>query len=292
MKPKFRYSFAPVLAIAAMVTSNVCAQNNAPVKVTAWGMHHGGQVVYKYSIQNSGASPINRFVIGLNPAGASTGALELSVAPNYIGNPFWLPTEAAHSPDGWGALMKYEEESQTFGIEWIEAGYNKNLRPGTPQESGSPAIMNPPNSIPAGATWNQFSVILGKPDFAYVQGHATVEYNGDNIVVPITKGDKQPPIVQMQGTATPAGVHYAIEPNLLIKDDVDPAPEHTATLTRRDTATGGNVENLPAPKHLKQFRVTAFPGKTYTLTVTAQDASGNTGSASYSWSIPQKGAAR
>ncbi|MEF9340925.1 hypothetical protein V4889_06930 [Ralstonia solanacearum species complex bacterium KE101] len=290
MKQKLHYFVAAMLAGAVMFTSNGYAQSNAPVKVTAWGMHHGGQVIYKYDVQNLGASQIKRFIVGVNPAGTKDGALELSVAPNYTGTPFWLPKEAALSPDGWGTLMKYEEGSQTFGIEWIEAGYNKILRPGTPQEPGSPTIMNPPNPIPAGATWSQFGVVLSKPDYAYVQGHAAVDYNGDSIVIPITKGDNQPPVVQMQGKATPDGVHYVIDTNLVIKDGVDPAPEHRATLTRRDTATGGNVEELPAPKHLKQFRVTAFPGKTYTLTVTAQDASGNTGSASYSWSILPKGA--
>ena len=51
----------------------ICAASQAiagvPIKINAWGIHQGGQIVYRYQIENNSASTIYQADLGLNSPG-------------------------------------------------------------------------------------------------------------------------------------------------------------------------------------------------------------------------------
>jgi hypothetical protein len=283
--------------IAAISTALVCMfiSNSAVavplVKVTAWGMHQGGGVVYKYRVQNSGADPIKRIFIGFYPpTDGADGAAELTEGPYYPGGTsLWLPTSVSQSPAGWGVYLSIPEESATFALAWVEAGYYRSMWPGA-QEPGIPIAQNPPNIMPAGATWDQFSVTLPKPDYAYVHGHANLETGVNEFTIQMEKGDTTPPTLTV--TLTPStlpanGKHVPITATITAKDDYDPSPEiKLESITPSEKTEPGDIRDAHPGTDDRQFMLKAESrGKNkaarfYTVIYSATDASGNKATAS------------
>ena len=290
---------------AAISTALVClfscayaAAQAAPVTVTAWGLHRGGWVVYKYQVKNMGAHPINKFYIGFYPpTGSADGASELTVGPYYPGGTsLWLPPSVSQSPAGWGVSLDYAEESATFALEWVEAGFYRSMWPGA-QEPGIPIAQNPPNVMPPGATWDQFSVTLPKPDYAYVQGHAYMFYGDKEVTVQMVKGDTTPPTLSVSlSPATlwpPNDKLVSITAAITVKDDYDPEPEiKLESITASEMLATGDIQDAQPGTDDRQFSLAAkragtnLAGRVYTVTYSATDASGNKATASATVTVP------
>jgi hypothetical protein len=283
--------------IVAISTALVCifTSNSAvavpPVKVTAWGMHLGGQVVYKYRVQNSGTNPIDRIFIGFYPPTATAeGAAELTVAPYYpSGSTMWLPPSVSQSPTGWGVNMSYPDESATFALDWIEAGHYRKMRPKA-NSTDIPLAQTPPNIMPPGATWDQFTVTLPKPDYAYVQGHAYMFYGDNEITVQMEKGDATPPVLKVSlspNVLRPNEKLVPITATITVKDDYDPAPEiKLESITPSELSRPGDIRDASLGTDDRQFILKADrdgrnkTGRVYTVIYSATDASGNKATAS------------
>lgn len=93
-------------ACCALAGTSAWAQAIAPVQVTAWGRHHGAQVVYTYEVRNLGSRPIKRLSVGHCPSGGASSGAELSVAPSDTNATSWLSNAVARSPEGWGAAIE------------------------------------------------------------------------------------------------------------------------------------------------------------------------------------------
>lgn len=273
------------------------AQTPAPVKVTAWGLHFGGQITYKYRIQNLGVHPIDRIFIGFYPPTATAdGAAELSVAPYYPeGTTMWLPSRVSQSPAGWGVNTSYPDESATFALDWIEASHYRRMRP----KADSPDIpvpTTPPNIMPPGATWEQFSVTVPMPDLAYIQGHANFFYGHEEFTVQIEKGDTSPPVLTLAlspNTLPPSGKLVPITATITVKDDYDPAPEiKLESITPNEPVERGDIRDAALGTDDRQFMLKAErdgknkAGRSYTVIYSATDASGNQSIASARITVP------
>lgn len=271
-----------IVVISTVLLSSVfcafaTAQTTSPVTVTAWGMHYGGWVVYKYQVKNQGALPIDDFFIGFYPpTDTADGDAELKVGPYYPGGQsLWLPPSVSQSPVGWGVYLSFPDESATFSLRWIEAGYYKKHRPKA-HEADMPIVQNPPNVIPAGATWDQFSVTLPKPDYAYVQGHANLFYGDNEITVQMEKGDSIKPTLKVEiekvrkedGFLT---LHVEVE----AKDNYDPLPDVALESITADQPLNAGDVVTEAYKGESQIKVRNVPGRTYQISYSATDASGN-----------------
>ena len=274
------------------------AQAAPPVEVTAWGMHRGGVVVYKYQVKNQGALPIDDFSIGFYPpTSAADGAAELTVGSYDPGNTsLWLSPGVSQSPVGWGVYLEFPEESATFSLRWIEAGHYKSMRPKA-IEPGIPIAQNPPNLMPSGAIWDQFSVTLPKPDYAYVQGHAYMFYGDNEITVSMVKGDAIPPTLSV--TLSPAilwppnGKLISIKAVLTVSDNYDSSPEiKLESITSNETQSANDIQDAQFGTDDRQFSLAAkragtnLAGRIYTVTYSATDASGNKATASASVTVP------
>jgi hypothetical protein len=292
--------------LAAISTALIClfscsyaaAQADPPVKVTAWGMHRGGWVVYKYQVKNMGTKPIERFFIGFYPPTATAdGAAELTEGPYYPGGTsLWLPPSVSQSPAGWGVYLSFPEESATFALAWTEAGYYKNMKPKA-RGVDMPIAQNPPNIMPPGATWDQFSVTLPRPDYAYVLGHANFDYGDNDLTVQMEKGDTAPPTLSVTLSPTtlwpPNNKLAPITATISVNDDYDPEPEiKLESITSSETLADGDIQDAQLGTDDRSFSLTAkragnnMAGRIYTVTYFATDASGNKTTASATVTVP------
>lgn len=283
---------------AAISTAVVCvfpyayaiAQTTPPVTVTAWGMHYGGWVTYKYQVKNQGTLPIDHFFIGYSPpTSTADGDTELSVVPYYPGGKsLWLPSSVSQSPAGWGVFLSYPDESATFALRWVEAGWYKSMRPKA-HGADMPIAQNPPNVMPAGATWDQFSVTLPKPDYAYVQGHANLFYGDNELTVPMEKGDSIKPTLKVEiekvrkedGFLT---LHVEVE----AKDNYDPLPDVALESITADQPLNAGDVIADTNRDERQIKVRNVPGRVYQISYSATDASGNKAIASAFVTVPRE----
>jgi len=291
---------------AAISTAFVCffscayafAQADPAVKVTAWGMHQGGWVVYKYQVKNLGTLPLDDFSIGFYPPTATAdGAAELNVGPYYPGGTsLWLPPSVSQSPAGWGVYLDFPEESATFSLRWVEGGHYRSMWPGA-RESEIPIAQNPPNIMPPGASWDQFSVTLPRPDYAYVQGHAYMFYGDKELTVLMEKGDTTLPTLTLSlSPATlspPSGNLVPIIPAITVNDDYDPSPEiKLESITANEPLADGDIQDAQFGTDDRSFSLAAKradtnpAGRTYTVTYSATDASGNKATANATVTVP------
>ena len=279
-------------AISTALMGSLCcgyavAQAIPPVKVTVWAMHHGGGMVYRYQVKNLGTLPIENFFIGFHPpTDTADGAAELTVPPYYPeGTSLWLPPSVSQSPAGWGVFLSFPDESATFALRWVEAGWFRSGRPGA-REAGIPIPQNPPNVMPPGATWEQFSVTLPEPDSAYIDGHANMFYGDNELTVKMEKGDITPPNLTVSlNPATlwpPNDKLVPITANLMVKDNYDPAPEiKLESITSSEMLAAEDIQDAQFGTDDRQFGLVAkragtnMAGRIYTVTYSATDGSGN-----------------
>ncbi len=260
-------------------------------------MHHGGGMVYKYQVKNLGAFPIDDFSIGFYPpTDTADGAAELTVPPYYPeGTTLWLPPSVSQSPAGWGVFMSFPDESATFSLRWVEADWHRKTWPGA-REAGIPVPQNPPNVMPAGASWDQFSVTLPEPDNAYLQGHAYLMYDNE-LTVPIEKGDTTPPALSV--TLNPATLWppnnkpTPITATITAKDEYDPEPEiKLESITSNEPLDANDIQEAQLQTDDRSFSLAAKragnnqAGRIYTVTYSATDASGNKATASATVTVP------
>lgn len=279
-------------ALAVLATGAASAQPKANVIVTGWGMHYGGKVIYRYQVRNSSSGPVMSVVIGHYPS-TSDGKAELSVAPDSADNSLVIPADVAARPKGWGVLIRYAEESNNFSLEWVEASYFKRLWPGAPTITDGPIATSGNNSIPPGATWDNFSVSLREVDPGYVTGHASIDVGDDFINVPIQKGDVIPPDLTLsvqRVNQNEGNGHWAIfNIKASAKDNYDPAPTLVfAPVTANQPLLLGEV-SIDGGSGNWKVKLRNVSGRTYRLLFTSDDASGNTATRTFEYVVARDG---
>lgn len=277
--------FFSTLALYLMANGCAIAQSSSPVKITGWGLHYGGQVVYRYQVQNFGNNPVKQFITGLYQPLTEEGRAELSVLPRMNDSSFWLAPNIAERPDGWGVALIFPEESATFAIEWIEAGYDKQLRPLAPKVEGAATARIPPFVILPNETSNAFSVALREPDFSYVTGHAQVDYGDQTLTIPIQKGDSTPPTISVNVKRVNRnegnGNWALLEVEASSRDNYDPNPTLVfEPVSANQVLQSGDVI-IDAKRGGWKVKLRNMAGRTYDLKFTSQDASGNTSTSTF-----------
>jgi hypothetical protein len=278
-----------VPALLAFLLTSPAFSQTPTAKITAWGQHYGGQVLYTYQLQNLGAVPIKRFLIGHSPATSATeGGAQLSVAPQAKSDTFWLTEDVAKRPAGWGVSVVYPEDSSKFSLEWIEAGYFKKLWPSAPSKDAPVAVPGNQGILP-GSSVSNLSVVIPVVDYAYVSGQASIDLGDSLINIPLAKGDNVAPQVtlnfsrlnQDQGIGT-----WAIfDAKFSVTDDFDTSPDVAFEVNSTNQAAAGDIVLDQAGSKAWNVKLRNVAGRTYTFIVRAVDASGNSSIKSYRYSI-------
>lgn len=263
----------------------------APVQIIGTGIHYGGLVIYRYQVKNNGSQNISRITIGYAGEKDSTfiGFNEWPDDPSVelpmVGQ--WFPTTIISSPEGWGSkLISTADEGGAIGIDWVEGSLAKILWPKRAQSANAPQIYTGGKSIVPGQTSGDFSVKLERPDYAYLQGYASVKYGDNSIPITIEKGDITPPALSVSlSPATlwpPNGKLVPITATITVNDDYDPAPEiKLESITPSELSGPADIRDASLGTDDRQFMLKAEregknkAGRVYTVIYSATDASGN-----------------
>lgn len=264
-----------------------------PVQIIGMGMHHGGNVIYRYQIKNKGNEPIKRIILGFaneqNTSG-QIGLTEVPFDPSLTTIDQWFPPTLVGRPEGWGARLITEAgNGAEVGLEWIEGNYVKALWPGAPLKENAPTIDPMSKAITPGQVIEAFTVTVPKADFTYTTGNALVTYGALQLSIPIEKGDTLAPALNLNVVRinqNESNGNWAIfHVQASAKDNYDPSPTLLfEPVTSNQALQDGDVA-IDAKHGTWKVKLKNIPGRTYQFRFSSQDASGNTAVKTFDYSV-------
>ena len=269
----------PVVAMAQTPTAASTAPTAvAPVRIFAWAKHDGCEIRYTYTVQNNGAYPIRRILIGLYQPDTGNGAANLNLLPKLNGRALWLASGHTISPAGWNVKAYFPEDSKKFALEWISAAYHAELWPGAPAVP-LPALVSPAdNPVLAGTTVDKFSVQVSSIDHAYTQSRANLDYGGTSLNVQIEKGDTIAPTLDLarrQVEPKPNDSWAEFNVTAKVTDNYDLAPSLTRPTVVASQLLTAQDYSVEAMSNGWRLRFRNVEGRAYQAQFVATDASGN-----------------
>ena len=281
------------------------ASAGVPIKINAWGIHHGGQIVYRYQIENNSASIITQVHIGLNSPGKELPGLPWSLNLDYTDIP--VPLDAAYCKPFYAMdctiavfQFDYMPEPKT---NIMMSGLENNLNPPPKVFSGAEDIR--PGSLSSIAEL-YISPAYQSPGYLTSYGEVFLLDNNTknpdgkivtSVEIPFTKVDITPPTLTV--TLTPATLwppnnkQVPVTATITVKDDYDPEPEiKLESITSSEVLAADDIQGAQYGTDDRSFSLaskragTNPAGRTYTVTYSATDASGNKSTASATVTVP------
>jgi hypothetical protein len=294
-----------LIGLASLAFTSVgIAMAQSPVNVGVYAEHYGGKLVYYYRVVNNSPDKINVVRIGYDSKNDNDNyndVWELLETPSGWSFDTGIPPASATSPPGWRVYVITLEESELLGVNWATIDNN------------SPELL-------PGQTLTGMSVTLDKADTNYLTSHADIHFSSKHqypttLTVPIERLDTTPPSLTVSLSPntlwSPNDKLVSITAAITVKDDYDPSPEiKLESITANKTLEAEDIRNasfgtddrsfkLRAERkgkdsdhkkkddaHTKSGRVTKHPGRIYTVTYSATDASGNKSTASATVTVP------
>ncbi len=262
-----------------------------PAEVRVLGQHQNSEVVYHYTVANTMSRGIWAFTIGCRTDEEKAIGGELMLDP--VGaHPVELPgggidveiADALTQPEGWKGELLGVEESMGSQLFWHV------LRDKKAQHGLMPS-----------QTLSGFSVRVPAIDLGYVKGHFCVARLVDgklqDYMGQIEAIDTAPPALSVTASPTaiwpPSNKPAAINISINVTDDHDPAPEiKLVSITANEPLSVGDIVDAQFGTDDRQFGLVAtrkgnnLAGRTYTITYSASDASGNKSIGSTTVSVP------
>jgi hypothetical protein len=271
---------------------------DVPIKINAYAIHYGGQIVYRYQIENNSNSIIDQVDLGLNSPGKELPGKPWSLNPNYSDIP--VPLDAAHCKPFVGmdctiAVFQFDympEPKTNIMMEGVE----NNLIP-------PPKIFSDAHFIKPGTLSSVAELIIPQvfQSAGYLTASGSVLLFDSNtkgqdgkiitsVEIPFTQVDITPPSLTV--TLSPSTLHPSeklvpIAATITVQDDYDPAPEiKLESITPSELAKPGDIRDASLGTDDRQFMLKADrdgrnkAGRIYTVIYSATDASGNKATAS------------
>jgi hypothetical protein len=243
------------------------AEPVSSVRVGVYAEHNAGKVTYTYRVVNNSAQTISAIAIGRVTSG-ETITDELTVKPAGWNSRTGVPQASASSPNGWRVNLGTMLESPQHAIIWEAA--------------------NNASKLPAGQTLSKLSITVDKADTVHLQGHATISFadgNPASLTAPIERLDTSPPKLAINLAATfPAATDSRYTPvNVsfpLKGDNYDRLPEvRLEAITSNEPLAPDDILDASYGLDDRYFKVRTEPkggaGRTYKISYSATDASGN-----------------
>jgi hypothetical protein len=286
------------LILKSFLLTSLCATTAdaaVPIQIKAYGIHFGGQVVYRYQVQNNSASTIYQVELGLQTE--MNGPEELPGLP-WSNNPTYFNADAA-------VMLPLNECKPFVGMDCFMSviQFESMIKPrAVIHMSGaesSPQYIMGMEDIKAGTVSSvaELYVPAAHQSTGYLTATGRVSLldnlpkNLDgsfitSVDVPFTKLDTTPPVLSV--TLNPATITSAqrgqmipVTATITVKDDYDPAPEikleYVKVLGAANPTVGGAVIGTDS----RRFQISvpaANPSNTlswYAFLFSATDASGN-----------------
>ena len=281
------------------------ASAGVPIKINAWGIHYGGQIVYRYQIENNSASSINQVELGLNAVGKELPGKPWSLNPNYSDVPASLDL-AQCKP-----FTSMTCEVTVFQFDYMAEPKTNIFMTGI--ENGQippPKVFSGAEDIRPGTLSSvaELYIPLAYQSSGYLTASGTVwlldnfprNLDGTyvtSVEIPFTKVDVTPPSILV--TLTPATLWppnnklVPITATIAVKDDYDPEPEiKLESITSSETLGASDIQDAQLLTDDRNFSLAAkragtnLAGRVYTVTYSATDGSGNKATASATVTVP------
>ncbi|MEO5702450.1 MAG: hypothetical protein ABIQ54_00935 [Gammaproteobacteria bacterium] len=268
-----------------------------PVQIKAYAQHHGGNIIYTYEVINNSSLNIGRVEIGrrsfdaeenpelvVEPIGENACARMIALRRVYGVREPELSIEAGcgaapgggiAAPDGWEGHVSGEEDFPGTTIVWE-----------VKQDSQA--------YILAGQSMKGFTVTLPERDNNYLTSHFFIisKYTGT-----LEQIDTTPPTLAVSATPStlwpPNGKPVPVAVTITTQDDYDPNPEiKLESITATEPLLSGDIVDAQCGTDDRSFSLSAkrdgqsVQGRTYTITYSATDASGNKATATAQVTVP------
>jgi hypothetical protein len=298
------------LILGTVCLASSCAVFNAgaavPIQINAYAVHYGGQVVYRYQIQNNSNSIIHAADIGVALSNKELPGKPWSLNPNWNLDdpvPFALPLAQCKPFAGMDctvSLFQFEGMTEPKARVMMESVEKKSpfsnvefIRPGTfssVAELYIPLIHQSLGYLAAFGTVFLLDNNTKNPDGTVIT----------SLEIPFTKMDTLPPTLTV--TLTPAILSPAnerlipITATISVKDNYDPAPEiKLESISANEMLEAEDIREAAIGTDDRNFRLRAERkgvgrfGRIYSVTYSATDASGNKSTATASVTVPREG---
>lgn len=246
------------------------------VAVDSFAQHSGDRITYHYRVSNRTSLNIASFTVGLDSRDDTepgNDIYELQERPSGWGLKFGIPAASYNAPTGWRLnLLPAEEDTTPNAIAWA------------PLNDRSPKFA-------AGQSLSKFSVTLDKADPGYLSGHAQIVFEDEtptSMRVKVQPIDHTPPalMVHLSPNTLPLqdGKPMAVKASFTVQDDYDKMPQiRLESITTAESVTDEILDASPGldDRYFK-IRIDNDNGsdRTYIVTYSATDASGNQSMAS------------
>jgi len=280
------------------------ASAEIPIKINAYGIHQGGQIVYRYQIENNSASIIYQVDLGLNSPGKELPGKPWSLNPDYSDVP--VPLDAAHCKpfyymDCTIAVFQFDYMAEPKTNIMME-GVENHLSPPPKVLSGASYIRPGTRSSVA-----ELTIPTAYQSHGYLTSFGEVSLLDNNTrnpdgtivtdaVIQFTQVDVTPPTLSFTlspGTLWPPNNKAVpVTATIAVQDDYDPEPEiKLESITASETLVDGDIQDAQFATDDRNFSLAAkrdgnnMAGRIYTVTYSATDASGNKTTASATVSV-------
>ena len=283
------------------------ASAGVPIKINAWGIHQGGQIVYRYQIENNSASTIHQLSLGLNSLGKELPGPPWSLNPVYAEEEGPFPLDVTQCKpffymDCTVNVIQFDHMPEPKTIIRMQ-GVENNLVPPPKKTSGANFIRPGTLSsvaelyIPAAHQSPGYLTAYGE---IYLLDNNTKNPDGTiitSVEIPFTQVDVMPPTLTINPTPAtlwpPNGKLIPITAAITVKDDYDPQPEiKLESIIANEMLAQGDIQGAVFGTDDRQLSLAATregtnpAGRVYTLTYSATDGSGNKSTASTTVTVP------
>ena len=265
---------------------NHAAVAQQPVVVKTYGQHIGGNIVYQQQVTNNGIRDVVGIAIaedtdqeGISGGTRDSGELDAFPVGSDMIHTKVNPASIS-GPAGWtGSIIQIQDSGLFF--QWDS--------PGHPQPS-----IQPGQTV-------RFSITVPKYDEAYLTGHFSAGFGDGNdpwyYNGVMEKLDTTPPTLTVSLSpvtlSPPSGNLVPIIPAITVNDDYDPSPDiKLESITANEPLADGDIQDTQLGTDDRSFSLAAKradtnpAGRTYTVTYSATDASGNKATASATVTVP------
>ena len=285
--------------------------SSAGVRILAYGIHHGGNLVYNYKVVNTGTKTVIGFVIGnkfdTDENYSFPQLIRLPLGWSYgitgeTGREIILAPGSTSQPTGWQSMVYGQQESGQHYLEWssLLGGRSVAVQPGQtlPGFTVTVPLVDDKLSLP---------MVTGQPvytgpDENYIKGSfraSIVDSNRkyEDVWGTIEPIDTTPPTLSVtispDKLSPPNGKLVPITATITVKDDYDPQPEiKLISITANETLDKDDAKGVLPGTDNRHFMLKAEregknkAGRIYTVTYSATDGSGNKTIASATVTVP------
>ncbi len=302
--------FLPLFVALLIAFNHAALAQQAPVVVKTYGQHIGGNIVYHHEVTNNGSRNVVRIAIGLDtnqvspnlPYDRLQGELNFVLPVGSDMTNLQINPASMSGPTGWSAEIIQIEHTGRY-LQWDSPGYPQpSIQPGQTYRFSVtvPGVIDDAflikhfsvglsdlSGVPSGAAY-----LTGHFSAGYADGKEPWYYNGV-----MEKLDTTPPALTVSATPAvlwpPNNKMVDIAVNVTVHDDYDPQPEiKLESITSSEGLAATDLTGADFGTDDRQFSLRASrdgnnpTGKSYTISYSATDASGNKAIASTTVTVP------